>query len=238
MLAAITLWGTLLNLLILAVVIVVAIAVMLYAGIHRLSHAKVQPSSPEEAARQDTLPNRTKAWAEANKFRFLGHYEMGTTRIVAWQHTSRPTLLCQYLTTAGTRYDFISTFADDIWLTTSNTRDGQLFPKPAGKYSQTYPDMNLDELWQRHADMEVYLVQQGGAHPGQIHLPLDQTMNQAMLQQLGHVQSLSLWPLRAVWWYFAAQRQRAGLSIMDQRQLGWIRLPNEAAGGTDEAVKA
>lgn len=237
MIAAITLWGTVLNLLILLAVFATAAAVMLYLAVHRLSHAKVQPASPDVADSQSSLPNKTRTWADANRFRFLGYYQNGGTLVAAWQHTARPTLLCQYTDGPRTAFDLVSLFAGDVWLTTSSAPDGQILPRPAGKYAQVFPGLSLDELWQRHIDMEAYLVQQGGARPGQVNLPLEDTMNQANLEMLGYVQSLPAWPLRCVWWYFVRQYQRAGLSIIDQHQLGRIRLPNEPAGPVGQPAR-
>lgn len=231
MLAAITLLGIVLDLLILVGVIAAAVAVMLYAKVHSLSHARVRPCTPEETENHSTLPNKAKAWAEANKFRFLGFYQIGETLVTAWQHAVRPTLFCQYQTKGRTACDFVTAFAGGMWLTTTNAPDGQQLPRPSGKYSQTYPHLHMDDLYQRHTDMEVYLNEQG-ARFGQIAQSLEDIMNQGMLEQVGYVQSLSLWPMRAIWWYFVRQYQRSGLSIMDQRHLGWILLPNDAAGRT------
>ncbi len=218
MLAAFTLWTIMLNLLILVAVIAGAVAAMLYASVHRLNHVKVEPCPADELDGQTPPPGKTSIWADANKFRFLGNYELAGTNITAWQHTAKPALFCEYTTRGKTTGDFVTAFADGIWLTTSNAPDSQLFPKPPGKYAQTYPGLDLADLWQRHTDMETYLTQYG-ARPSQISQPLEDIMNQAMLEQLGHVQLLSLWPVRAVWWYFVRQHQRAGLSIMDQHHL-------------------
>ncbi len=157
MLAAFTLWTIMLNLLILVAVIAGAVAAMLYASLHRLSHVKVQPCPSEGEPRAPTPPpGKTTIWADAGKFRFLGNYELAGTSIAAWQHTAKPALFCEYTTKGKTTCDFVTAFADGVWLTTSSAPDSESFPKPAGKYSQTYPGLDLADLWHapyRHGDL-------------------------------------------------------------------------------------
>ena len=123
MLAAFTLWTIMLNLLILVAVIAGAVAAMLYASLHRLSHVKVQPCPSEGAEGSTPPPGKTTIWADAGKFRFLGNYELAGTSIAAWQHTAKPALFCEYTTKGKTTCDFVTAFADGVWLTTSSAPD-------------------------------------------------------------------------------------------------------------------
>ena len=129
-----------------------------------------KPKNPEKdwkiRATHDTA-----SWAERNNFDFLGFYTIhyGTMRnfMTAWKSREKSKYLCQYIIRNGGLTvivrDIITIFENEIELTTSNTKDSNLLPKPLGEYSQSFSKCSFDELYRNHREAEEFLIARGGA---------------------------------------------------------------------------
>jgi hypothetical protein len=222
----------LLALLLIAVIVFAAITIMTTVQVLLLGRAGL-----ERACELDP-PEATDQWAGENDFRFIGNYAMkiGSTaaRISTWQRTDRPTFLCQYVISAknaaNTACDLVTLFASDVGLTTCSSGNGQLYPRPAGSYSQSFSNIPLDEQWFRHVEMENFLMDAGGAQLVQLDGSFEDEFVSAIKKQVGYVRSLCLWPLRGPYWFFVRRRLWHNITIKEQHEKGMIKLPNESSG--------
>jgi hypothetical protein len=211
------------------VVVFAAITIVMTAQMLSLGRAYL-----ERASEQDP-PEAEDQWARENDFRFIGNYTMNTgsigSQISTWQRADRPTFLCRYVVTAknavNTACDLVTIFAADVGLTTCSSGDGQLFPRPAGSYSQSFSNIVLDEQWSRHVEMENFLMDAGGAQLVQLDVSFEDQFVSAIKKQVGYVRSLCLWPLCGPYWFFVRRRLWHNKTIEQQHARGMIKLPNE-----------
>lgn len=174
-------------------------------------------------------------WAEQNEFKFLGYYNIrvGFNKIflAGWQRTDRPTFMCHYVikaqNTVGRATDIATEFANDISLTTVDTREGQFSPKPPKAYSQSFSRVDLDQQWNRHIEAENYLIDVGGAQLVNLDIEFEKEVVEAGRKQNEFIRSIPLWYLRGCYWYFLRKHLWHNKSIEAQHKQGMIRLPNE-----------
>jgi hypothetical protein len=187
-------------------------------------------------------------WAEQNEFEFLGYYNIrvGLHRIflAGWQRADRPTFMCHYVIKVQNKVnratDIITEFANDVSLTTVDTRDGQFLPKPPKAYIQSFSRVDLDRQWNRHIEAENYLIDVGGAQLVNLDVELEKDIVEAGRKQNEFVRSIPLWYLRGCYWYFVRKHLWHNKSVEAQHKKGMIRLPNEMPGTellTAEAVE-
>jgi len=204
-----------------------------FAQVRLMSNASLVPSSDAEP------PADADQWARSNNFEFVGNFTMKfgsmDALISTWRQSDRPTFFCQYVIRSGDRavkraYDLVTEFAFDISLTTADTRDGFSFPRPPGSYLQSFSNMGFDDRWYEHIEMENYLIDNGHAQLVQHDKPFEKCIVDAIRKQMNYVRSLTLWPLRAAYWYFIRRRLWYNKSIKTQHENRMIKLPNELSG--------
>jgi hypothetical protein len=167
------------------------------------------------------------AWAVANGFEFVGNFRLGPVYIAGWEHTKRPSFFCEYRIQRKEFFDMVTTFADDMSLTTGSTKDGQLNPKPPGDYFQTFSNLSLGQLWEKHVEGENYLVGKGGVKLPEIMLLFEDEITGALCKELEYHKSIPLYHFRVPFWFFFRRRRWHNKSIQAQHERGMIRLPNE-----------
>jgi len=186
-------------------------------------------------------PEEDHDWAEAVAthagiarqwdFEFLGCYvtqQAGVKAfIAAWKHSRRPTYFCVYVFPGTMAYDFATVFDDDRGLTTGSTMDGQFLPHRPGHYTQTFSGCEAEELFNRHAVAEQYLIASGRMEQHTDPLPFEERLSREATLQAAYIRSLPLWPLRALYWYLLKKRGLHNKSIDQLHQERLIRLPHE-----------
>ena len=216
-----------------AVFILAVPVVVTFLSIRGLSSSKLEPGSLEGEDQ-----GAGSEWAGENDFAFVGNYALtvgvADLSMSIWRRSDRPTFFCSYLVQSGgsrqNSYDFVTLFEDDIMLTTNNKSDSQMLPQPPGYYSQSFSRVSLDGQWNRHLEMENYLMDTGGAILVQNDKPFEDCFVNAIQRQVEFVQSQSLWPLRSIYWFYIRRHKRHNLSIQDQHDKGLVILPNELSG--------
>jgi len=223
------------GLLVLMAAALVIVAGLIFVLVRRTSNPLLQALTPEESD-SDARAQRTgeaHAWAGRNGFSFLGYFveRSGGGFIAAWKRADQATFLCQYLIAdkGGHRsaFDLVTLFSNDVTLSTGSTADAHLFPKPPGYYLQSFSDLSLDSQWTRHASMEGYLIEKGGARLASANISLVDALSDSIRKQAAYVRSLWFWPLRSLYWFFIRLHLWHNRSIQTLREMGRIRLPNE-----------
>ncbi len=231
-------------LIVLGVAAFIALAVpvvITFISIRGLSNPTVKPLSSEEKKQYPCSQ-----WAQANSFGFVGNFAMkvgiADSSMAIWRRSDRPTFFCRYLVQAGnkkqTSFDFVTMFEDEIMLTTNDKADSQMMPQPPGYYSQSFSPVNQDEQWNQHLQMENYLMDTGGATLVQNDKPFEECFVDAIRRQVNFISSISLWPLRGIYWFYVRRQMWHNQSIQAQHDKGMIRLPNELSnsGNMSEAA--
>jgi len=175
----------------------------------------------------DTPPESSHAWAADSGFEFAGNFRLGSVYIAGWEHKRRPGFFCEYRLQQRTFYDIATNFADEMSLTTASTKDGNLTPKPPGHYHQTFSNLSLEQLWEKHIEAENYLVEKAGVRPADVVLSFEDEITAAVQKELAYHKTIPLYHFRVPWWYFVRRNRLHNKTIRQQHEAGMITLPNE-----------
>ena len=225
-------------------VLIITVPILIYTGITlmgsfqilMLQKINIQVINKENQRKKLAKAcTNTNNWAQANGFDFLNFYEskIGGTLIsmAVWQRPDRPTFMVEYFARSGSQLarviDFATEFADGIDLTTANSSDAQLFPKPPGIYNQTFSKIDLDDQWGLHIEMENYLMDEGQAMLVNIDKNFEQALVESVKKEAAFVRTIKYWPFRMAWWYFIRKNTRHNLTIRSLHDKGLIKLPCE-----------
>lgn len=162
-------------------------------------------------------------WAVEHGFEFLGTYFMNAVAplyMAVWRNAESTTFLCLYrmstqAVTLSVR-EFVTMLPKDHSLTTSSARDAFTLPFRSGSFMQTFPKLSMDQLWERHMEGIMHVVRKTGIQPIMPEVPFVEIFNGSVVGQVAYVRSLSLWPLRALYWYFVKRWVMRNRSIEDQ----------------------
>ena len=175
----------------------------------------------------DTPPDQSHIWAAGSGFEFVGNFRHGSVYIAGWEHTKRPSFFCEYRIQQKMFYDMVTTFADEMSLTTGSTKEGNLTPKPPGHYHQTFSNLSLEQLWEKHVEAENYLVEKAGVKPPDVVLTFEDEITTAVQKELAYHKTIPLYHFRVPWWYFVRRNRLHNKTIRQQHESGIITLPNE-----------
>jgi len=215
--------------LVLAVIFIVAITMQSVWQMARgVSLTRVDPAQDSRAAKAE---QQHAEWAYRQGFdTYLGSYliRLGTDcYIAAWQHRQRPTYFCVYYTANRFLFDFATIFSENRGLTTGSTKDGQFLPKPPGDYIQTFSGLSLDEQFNQHAVSEHYLMTAGRLQLLSVPWTFEEAVLESIKMQAAYIQSLSMWPMRAPYWFFIRKGRLHNKSIEELHNAGMAPLPHE-----------
>lgn len=210
--------------------IILVVALVTYIQVRSMSNPKLRPYTAS-GNRGDSRIEATRVareWAQQNDFKFMGYYLFqANVFIAAWQREDRPMFFCYYLAQNKKLSDLVTLFGNEVSLTTGSSMDGQFFPLPENKYMQSFSRLHFDDLWDRHVAMENYLIDEGGAELVELDLDFQESILKAIQDQMKYVRSIPLWPLRGLWWFAVRRFRWHNLTIRQQREKDWIRLPKE-----------
>src|SRR3982751_5562169 len=95
----------------------------------------------------------------------------------------------------------MTSFSDDISLTTTRTRSAFMFPRPFGSFIQSFPGNSIEQLWDAHSRGESFVTSQLSIPITERRLSCLDELNRDIVRQLKHVTSLPLWPIRGIYWF-------------------------------------
>ena len=153
-----------------------------------------------------SVPDHFRAFLDLEGFRFTKAYSFHNTRFGIWTRISvEPPLrlFCAFRTVGLTGGEFTTSFSDEISLTTTTTRSAFLFPRPFGKFLQSFPKATPEELWRAHLDGEDYLRSALSIKTEECRLPFLDGFQRGMVRRLSYVTSLRFWFFRSIYWYLA-----------------------------------
>ena len=168
-------------------------------------------------------------WAVENGFEYAGAYTMslGLKLFVgAWKHQHEPTYFIMVLGGDKQIYTFTTEFSEERSLDTVGSDDDML-PSPPGHYKQTFGGLSLVDLYQRHLASMQYLRTAGNIQTRPRTLSLEDAVSLDAKRQAAYVQTLPLWPFRAVYWYYIWKRMKHNKSVEQLHKAGKVLLPND-----------
>jgi hypothetical protein len=210
-------------------------AIALGAIFARIRNADLCPLSERELDKLPALVNATAALdAEMQPlgFRFDGYYLETSFRmaVAGWQHSTIPaTYMALYVTGAqkSTVVDLVTVLDGDIGLTTCNARDGVLVPPAPGRFVQCFLKSTGRQRWEMHRAAVEYLCKTGGACRATSSPTFPESFVAGVRRQARHVWRSGRWLYMGPYWFFVRRARWANVTIEQQHQRGWIRLPAE-----------
>lgn len=211
--------GAAVGLVLLLVVVAGGVSVL---GMSRATLLRLDADAGQQVLAK-ALPRVTSAFIAREGFEWVGAFVLrgwtASPPIAAWAHPAGRLYLCVYLLPNGTSHlDFVTILGDQLGVTTGTSRDGQLLPQRPGSYIQTFSDLTVPQLYTRHLQAEQYLSQRLGVAPDPRRIDFAVELLSAVRQQMSHVRSLALWPLRMPWWYFVRRHRLHERSVIEQVQ--------------------
>jgi len=98
-----------------------------------------------------------------------------------------------------------SRFNDTTFLETSSSGSVGLFPARPGAYRQSFPDVPVEVVWQRHLEGEAWLMQKFGIGWTPLTGSYEQTLVNSLRLSINHVRSIPLYPFVVFYRYFVTR---------------------------------
>lgn len=161
-------------------------------------------------------------WAEDHGFApdmvadFRGAIGSQIIVVGVWRSRARHTFLSSYTTPQKICCEFITTLEQDAALTTTNTRDGLLFPNAPGRYVQAFDGLDLNELLRRHEEALAHLHNTRHLDPVARSESTDRLILESIRNQMTYVSSMAFWQLRGAWWYWVRRNWLNNKSITER----------------------
>ena len=238
------------GLILIGVIFVLVCLVFIPSTIMSYKHIKILGEITIAACEESCPPEMSNNWANQNSFNYLGKFEshIGSANVLiyAWQHLERSSFFCQYDFTipckdqetqsedkVNTSYDFITNFNHGFGLTTGSNLGCQFLPKRLKSYVQSFSDLDLNGMWEKHYHAEKLLLDIGGVilnRTKQSFESFKEELYETLLEQAEYIHSLPLWQLRCGCWYIIRREKWHNKSIQTQYEKGMIKLPKELSG--------
>jgi hypothetical protein len=190
---------------------------------------RLEPASETAYAPQFRTLDQHQGWAEENGFQYVGAYTvtLGVKVLLgAWKHQHEPTYFIMVLLADKQIYTFTTEFSEERSLDTVGSDDDML-PSPPGHYKQTFGGLSLVDLYQRHLESMHYIRTAGHIQTKPARLTLEDAVSLDAKRQAAYVQTLPLWPFRAVYWYYIWKRLKHNKSVEQLHKAGKVLLPND-----------
>lgn len=165
---------------------------------------------------------RYNTWAASHGFVLMGAYRALGVPTTAWFSRAEATRLVVYRMKGAAQIDLITELAGQNDVTTTSTKDSQLFPKRPGVWVQSFSGRDLDELWTLHGEAVAYVRDRLRLGLGQLPESFPEAIAGSTRKQMEYVRSLPYWPLRWPYWYFIRRRQVANKTVREQVESGLL----------------
>jgi hypothetical protein len=165
---------------------------------------------------------KTHAWAIDHAFQQDSYLHLNskvsnsTLRCVFWRQVNQKRILGLYFADGVEYYDLVTAFLREKSLTTSNSLDAGLLPKPPGQCSQQFPGCSLDQLLELHGEAETFLMQKFNWSKRDFKAMLLTELIESMRKQTAYVMQPFGWPLKGPYWYFFRRKQVANKRVSEQ----------------------
>ena len=104
-------------------------------------------------------------------------------------------------TGGNTSCEFGTDFSEDISLTTTRTTAAFVFPLTYGRFMQSFPNMNAEQLWQAHLRGEEYIMSVLGVRAEPLRLSFLDGLREEISRRMRYVVSHRLYYVRGIYWY-------------------------------------
>jgi hypothetical protein len=113
-------------------------------------------------------------------------------------------------------FEFVSSFSDDVSLTTTASSSAFLFPRPPGSFLQSKKVNDIESLWSYHRAGEDFLIGEHGIETSQITIDFEQLVNKGLQTQGKYIRKIPFFWLRAPYWFYIHRFRMRGVSVKDQ----------------------
>ena len=162
-------------------------------------------------------------WAEANGFERAGVVSCPLVTMAGWERPGEGRYLAVYPSGGKWYVDFVTRFNADVALTTGNSSDTGMLPRPPGQYAHSFPSESVEELWERHAEGEATIRE--AERPALDREP--PIFRRAIVEEIKADAARTVyrpwtWPLLPLW-YFTRRGRLVDVPIDEQLKRGMVR---------------
>ena len=123
---------------------------------------------------------------------------------------------------AGEKYvsEFVTSFSETDSLTTTRGTHAFAHPRPPGSHIQGFMNLSLEQLWARHLEGELFLLDQHKIHVAPLSAELADDaarIERALRQQGAYVKAVPLFWLKAPYWFYVKRHRMVNKTIAQQR---------------------
>jgi hypothetical protein len=116
--------------------------------------------------------------------------------------------------------DLTTDFSDTESLTTVASADLFVHPRLPGAHAQGFPKATLQQLWLRHLESELYLLDQKKVTLGRREPDLLTHLEQTLRRQGEHIKATPLYWLKAPYWFYVKRHVMANKTVPQQLGAG------------------
>ncbi len=124
-----------------------------------------------------------------------------TTTIGIWRTPSPGTYFTCMVSKEATIHEFVTYFDQEGSMDTTGSIHSEFFPTKKGNFRQVFNNAPIEVLAQRHAEGIAYLKEAFSLQPKAPGRPTDELLQEALINEVKHIKSIKLWPVRAIYWY-------------------------------------
>jgi hypothetical protein len=130
-------------------------------------------------------------------------YRFNQVILCLWLRESAPPVhrFCFARTATTTTFELEAQISERASLTTTRSGVAFMFPRQFGEFTQSFPGADVVRLWKLHLEGTEFLISHSIVSVGPCREAFPASHRRSVVEQLTHVRSLPLWPVRGIYWY-------------------------------------
>ena len=171
-------------------------------------------------------PHLPPGWAADHGFERAGVVSGPLVTMAGWQRRGEGRYLAVYPSGGKWYVDFVTHFGPGVALTTGNSSDTGMLPRPRGEYAQSFPAEGVEGMWDLHAAGEAAVRE--AERPTADRDPegfCDALVREVRADAARTVYRPWTWPLMPLW-YFTRRGRLVDVTIAEQLRRGMVRPSN------------
>jgi hypothetical protein len=194
------------------------IAVQIYILVRKMSEPEkmMRPIDNGLSPDKQQVLVRHQEWLASRNFSYLTSFQFGTVQVAVFQQQSLPRFFCVNFHKGSHHYALESHFGEAVALETATSGSTGMFPARPGGYRQGFPNINAEEVWQRHLDGETHLMRKFGLSLQPLTRTYEEVLLDGMRAQMQHVRSIPLYPFLSIYWFAVVRAKMRNRTVQQQ----------------------
>ena len=163
------------------------------------------------------IPESDKDWIQSLGWESIGYYQFQENMYFnVWRSNETHSYMLVTQAPTCTYYEFVSEFEQDVFLTTSTSKDAGLFPQWEKHYKENLSILGMNDLCKQHLDSSAFVKLLNNVQPVKTTLQFEDYILDSVSGEMKFIQSLFLWQIRMPYWYFIKRSMKWNKTIKEQ----------------------